>query len=192
MERGAVRQSPRADVRFRRLYDENFLPVRSYCLRRIPVSEVNDAVADVFLVTWRRIDEAPSGDEARLWLYGIARNVVRNADRSRRRRARLQGRLESLAPNTGPTPESIVVRRAEEEEVLQALEGLRPMDREVLQLSIWEQLGNNEIATVLGIEPHTVTMRLGRARKRMAKRLRIETGAVRRVRSTPIGERSRG
>lgn len=156
------------------------------------MSEVNDAVADVFLVAWRRIDEVPSGDEARLWLFGIARNVVRNADRSRRRRSRLHDRLESLSPNTGPTPEAIVVRRAEDEEVLLALEGLRPMDREVLRLSIWEQLGNKEIAEILGIEPHAVTMRLGRARKRMGKRLRIETATVRDVQAMPIGERSEG
>ena len=123
MNRGAMKRSPGSDARFRRLYDNSFEPIRSYCIRRLPVSEVNDAVSDVFLVAWRRIDEVPQGEEARLWLYGIARNVVRNAERSRRRRARLQGRLESLSPTTGPTPESVVVRRAEDEEVLRRSKG---------------------------------------------------------------------
>ena len=184
-----MRPSVRSDARFRRLYDESFAQIRTYCLRRLPPSEVNDAVADVFLVAWRRIDKAPDGDDARLWLYGIARNVVRNVDRSIRRRSRLRGRLGGLAANADPTPEAVVVRRAEDEEVLRKLEDLRPIDREVLRLSVWEQLGNNEIATVLDIDPHAVTMRLRRARRRMARGLGIESPISPSVKPQPANER---
>lgn len=86
-------RSPREDERFCLLYDQNLAPIRNYCLRRLPRAEVNDAVAEVFVVVWRRIDTAPNGDDARPWLYGIARNVIRNTDRSLRRRTRLLGRL---------------------------------------------------------------------------------------------------
>ena len=70
---------------------------------------------------------------------------------------------------------------------------LRPADREVLRLSIWEELTNAEIATVLEIEPHAVTMRLARARKRMARSLGISkapAATTPRVRTDPqpIGE----
>ncbi len=176
--------SPRTNAKFRNLYDEHFAPIRSYCLRRVPVSEVGDAVADVFLVVWRRIAEAPDGDDARLWLYGIARNVTRNANRSARRRARLSGRLGQIGPRPDPDPEMQVVRRSEDEEVLDALARLRPADREILRLSVWEELTNTEIAKVLDIEPHAVTMRLGRARNRLAERLGM-TGATRGARAHP-------
>ena len=146
-------------------------------------------MADVFLVAWRRIDNAPEGDDARLWLYGIARNVVKNVDRSIRRRSRLRGRLGGLAANADPTPEAVVIRRAEDEEVLRKLEDLRPIDREVLRLSVWEQLGNNEIATVLDIEPHAVTMRLRRARSRMARSLGIEVPPPSSFRPQPANKR---
>lgn len=37
-----------------------------------------DAVAETFLVAWRRLPEVPSGEEARPWLYGVARRTLAN------------------------------------------------------------------------------------------------------------------
>ena len=167
-------RSPRTDAKFRRIYDEQFMAIRSYCLRRLPMSEVNDAVAEVFLVVWRRIDDVPDGDEARLWLYGIARNVVRNTLRSARRRTRLVGKLGPIQQTTGPDPEMLLVRRSADNDVLDALAELRRAVLEILRLSFWEGLSNTETATVLGIEPHAATMRLGRARNRLGSRLGME------------------
>lgn len=166
-------RSPHADAKFRRLYDRNFVPVRNYCLRRLPVGEVNDAVAEVFLVAWRRIDDAPQDEEARLWLYGVARNVIRNVERSMRRQTRLGNKLRRVGSPPYPSPETLIVRRSEDRRVLAALGGLSRGDQEMLRLSIWEELSNGEIAEVLGIEAHAVTMRLSRARNRLAKKLGI-------------------
>lgn len=176
-----MERSPRTDVRFRELYDDNFPAVRNYCIRRLPASEVNDAVAEVFMVAWRRIEEAPHGDEARLWLFGVARNVVRNADRSSRRWMRLNLRLRGVAPEPNPSPETLVVRRSGDERVLAALGSLSESDQEVLRLSAWEELSTAEIAVLLGVDPHAVTMRLSRARNRLARRLHLDT--------TPTGSR---
>jgi len=52
---------------------------------------------------------------------------------------------------------------------------LRPVDQEILRLSFWDELSNSEIAQILDIEPHAVTMRLSRARSRFAHRLGMET-----------------
>src|SRR4051812_28988790 len=35
-----------------------------------------DVVAETFAVCWRRLDAVPDGTAARLWLYGVARNVL--------------------------------------------------------------------------------------------------------------------
>ena len=181
--------TPRTGSQFRRLYDANFESIRSYFLRRVPRSEVNDAMADTFLVAWRRIDDAPPEPESRLWLYGIARNVVRNADRSWQRRSRLAARMGSLERSPDPDPETVVIRRREDEQLLAVLATLRPLDQEVLRLSVWEDLTNNEIARVLGVDAHAVTMRLSRARGRMAKRLGITEGPRgHRTDPQPVGE----
>ncbi len=159
----------RHDAGFMRLYDENFEALRNYCIRRVPPGEVNDAVAEVFLIAWRRREDTPEGDEARLWLYGIARNVVRNLDRSLRRRVRLGTRLRQVAPEANPGPETQVVRRSEDDEILAALATLAPADREVLRLRVWEELSPSEAGTVLGITPHACAMRLSRAKRRLGR-----------------------
>ena len=41
-------------------------------------ADVQDAVADVFLAAWRRLDDLPEGDAARVWLYATARKVIAN------------------------------------------------------------------------------------------------------------------
>jgi RNA polymerase sigma factor (sigma-70 family) len=187
-----VTRSPHTDAEFRRLYDEHFVAIRGYCLRRLPVFEVNDAVAEVFLVVWRRIDDVPGGDDAALWLYGIARNVVHSVDRSKRRRAHLNRRLLGFGSAPEIDTETVVVRRSEDSEVLEQLAKLRPADQEILRLSIWEELTNTEIAAVLGIDAHAATMRLSRARNRLAGRLGMDkTPRQTRTDPRPVGEGGR-
>jgi RNA polymerase sigma-70 factor (ECF subfamily) len=167
------------------LYDENYELMRNYFLRRLPGGEVNDAMADLFLVAWRRIDGAPPGRDGRLWLYGVARNVVHNTQRSVRRRTRLTGRLGGTRPPSMPGPETLVVQNVADAGFHDALAALRPDDQEILRLSIWEELTNAEIADVLGIDPHAVTMRLSRARNRLAAQLGIPRTTTRGKRTVP-------
>ena len=158
-----------ATEEFRSIYDANVDAIRSYCHRRVQAQQVEDAVADVFLVVWRRIGDAPPGDEATLWLYGIARNVVRNHTRSKYRLQRLRGRLAESAARSEADASVQVLRRIEDQEILDALAHLRPADQEILRLAAWEGLKPAEIATVLDIDPHAASMRLQRARNRLAR-----------------------
>ena len=165
-------QSPSSNVRFRRLFDDHEAAMREYCSRRLDVSEANDASAEVFLVAWRKIDEVPEGPEARLWLYGVARNVVRNAEQSHRRRDRLRAKLDAMPPLSTAGPEQQTVRRAEDRLVLETMATLKPDDRELLRLRTWEELSRAQLAAVFGITPEAVDMRLKRAMQRMARALK--------------------
>ncbi len=167
-----MHQSPSSDVRFRRLFDEHEAVMREYCSRRLEVNEANDAVAEVFLVAWRKIDKLPAQQDELPWLYGVARNVVRNVERGRRRRVRLGAKLDATAALPPSGPEQQIVRRVEDRLVLQAMAALRPDDRELLRLRTWEELSRSELAAVFGISPEAVDMRLKRAMKRMARALK--------------------
>lgn len=156
------------EATFDALFAEHHPAVQRYCLRRAGVDEANDAAAEVFLVAWRRIEEVPVGRELP-WLYGIARNVVRNAHRSRTRRRRLLGRLGGLGRNASPGPETQLVRHHEDEALHVALAALRPTDQEILRLKTWEELSNREIAAAVGASVRAVDMRISRARKRLAE-----------------------
>ena len=63
--------------RFERMYAANFGPLLGYALRRaLNTDDAADVVAETFLTAWRRLDDMPPGEEARLWLYGVARNML--------------------------------------------------------------------------------------------------------------------
>ena len=147
------------EERFRALFARHYPALYRYAGRRLGRDEAADAAAEAFTVLWRRISQVPPEPDTLPWLYGVARRVVANAERSQRRRHRLvvraaQGLTEEDSP---PDPAG----------VLSALESLRPDDREVLRLAAWEGLGPREIGNVLGCSPNAAAIRLHRARRRL-------------------------
>lgn len=150
--------------RFRELYTSHFDALLGYALRRVAApADAADVVSDTFLVAWRRRGHLPVGDEARLWLYGVARNVLANQRRGDRRRDRLGERLRERLQASA----HLFERPDDDLGVREALATLPWLDREVLTLSAWEQLEPREIAEVLGITSETARARLSRARKRL-------------------------
>lgn len=153
-------------ARFRRVYADNFPLLLAYAVRRVEQPEdAADVVADTFLIAWRRHRELPRGDEARLWLYGVARRVLANHHRAGVRRERLGERLrERLTTVFAADPAAGVPERLA---VQAALARLGELDREVLMLTVWEGLEPREAATVLGVNAAAVRTRLSRARARL-------------------------
>lgn len=147
--------------RFDALFEAYSADVVAYCAWRAgPAGDAQDAVAEVFLTAWRRLEDVPEGDAARVWLYATARRVLANQRRSTRRRAALAERLALAAPAQQPASDS------EEDLVREALRRLSPLDREVLLLSEWEGLSPAQIAAVLRCPRVTARGRLHRARRR--------------------------
>ena len=52
-----------------------------------------------------------------------------------------------------------IIRNEEEAEVIASLSRLRDADKEILQLSLWEELNPEEIAGILGISRNAVDQR---------------------------------
>ncbi len=120
-------------------------------------------MAEVFLTAWRRLDDLPESDAARVWLYATARRVIANQRRSRRRRSALH---ERLALGAVTVTQELSSSDREKALVHDALRVLPPRDREVLLLAEWEDLSPTQIATVLGCLTVTARGRLHRARRR--------------------------
>jgi RNA polymerase sigma factor (sigma-70 family) len=150
--------------RFDALFASYRADIVAYCGWRVAsASDAQDAVAEVFLTAWRRIDTLPDGDAARVWLYATARRVIANQRRSSRRRHALHERLVLEAAST---PQGSPAPSQEEVLVDEALRRLRLRDREVLLLAEWEGLTPAQIAVVLGCATVTARGRLHRARSR--------------------------
>jgi RNA polymerase sigma factor (sigma-70 family) len=153
--------------RFRKIYDENYHRVLGYAIRRVGRDDAGDVVAETFLAAWRRLDDVPEGEAARLWLYGTARRVLANQQRGRRRRVRLSERIRAEAGEgiqTGPSAPEVNASAA-------AFARLRPDDRELLALVAWEGLDAGEVAKVLDCSRNAARIRIHRARRRFAGEL---------------------
>lgn len=160
-------------ARFERIYEDNSHLILAYALRRTGTTEdASDVVSDTFLVAWRRLDDVPEGERARLWLYGTARRVLANHYRGKRRARQLSERVRGevrrtaaqlvAANDTGPDADVIAA----------AFSRLKEDDREVLTLVGVEGLAGNQVAEVLECSRDNVRVRLHRARRRFAKELK--------------------
>ena len=126
----------------------------------VRAADVDDVVADVMLVVWRRLDEIPA-DLALPWCYGVARRCLANHARTGNRAQRLVNRLaRERQPEAPPLVGDPALGRA--------LAALPAADQEVVRLWAWEGLAPREIAAALGTTPNAVSIRLHRARSKLA------------------------
>lgn len=161
-------------ARFESLVREELVdPLRRFLRRRTDPDTADDVLAETLLVCWRRFDEVP--EPALPWAYGVARHVLANASRSERRQQRVAARVAAVDP---PREVAVEAEGPRDDALHDALARLVEDDAELLRLWAWEQLGHAEIATVLGVTPNAVSVRLHRARGRLREELgKIEGGA---------------
>ncbi|MFF5302517.1 RNA polymerase sigma factor [Streptomyces sp. NPDC013161] len=129
------------EAQFTEVYRAHYEDVLRFVRRRAHPMNVDDVVGETFLAAWRRRRELP--EDARPWLFGTARNLMLNANRGMRRQS-------ALVVHIGRTPTA---------------------DQEVLALHVWEDLTAKEAARVLGCTRASYSMRLTRAKRRLAGQL---------------------
>jgi GDPmannose 4,6-dehydratase len=176
--------------RFEDFYVAHRQAVAAYVRRRVGEHDATDLVAQVFLVAWRRFDVVPAPPDDRLWLFGVARRLVADHRRSTTRRLKLHQRLgEGPAHPPGP-PESFGLLRSQ---VDAAMAHLRPAERQVLRLVLWDDLSHAEAAAQLGCSPNAVELRYRRARAHFRDAFLAHSGgAPGRHRTPTITARSPG
>jgi len=169
-------------ARFGQLVSQTRRDLLAYALRRTHSPEdAADVVADTYLIAWRKLDSFPEGDKARLWLFGVARNVIlRGASRERALQTvvdRLARTLREGCATANPAGDerTAVLRRA--------VMALPEQQREVLLLTAWEGLAPREVAAVTGAPVNLVRVRLHRARSRLKREL---TAARQPVMPSPV------
>lgn len=158
------------EERFTALYRAHHAAVLRYAARRTDPDTACDVVADTFLVAWRRLTDLPASPaEFEPWLYGVARRSLANAQRSRRRAERVTARLAREPRDTPPAPDLVDSVAASQANLDQALRRLPGRDQEVLRLIGWEELDLAATALALGCSRATTSVRLHRARRRLAR-----------------------
>jgi RNA polymerase sigma-70 factor (ECF subfamily) len=161
---------PITAAEFETLYRATARDVLNY-VRRRGCPDVEDLVAEVYAVAWRRRSDLPSPAMQRAWLFGVARTLLKADVRHQQRDGEL---TRDLAARTAQTANGPAAARTAQV-VAAALERLTPNEREILRLVTWEGLTPTELAVVLGVRPGTVRVRLHRARRALASDPEIRT-----------------
>ena len=161
-------------AQFTALAREVELPLRRYVARRVPADAVDDVLAEVLLVLWRRRGDAPT-DDPLPWSYAVARGCLANNRRSAQRQLRL---VERIGRAQRPATDGPGADEPDHTEVHAALGRLRELDREVVRLWAWEGLAPREIAVVTGLTPNAVSIRLHKAKKQLAAELGQDRAAA--------------
>jgi len=163
---------------FTEVHDRYFTTIYRYVAGRLGAQAAEDIAAETFLVAFDRRKTFDAGrGELRVWLFGIATNLVARHRRKEARHYRALARL-GVAPDAEGHESRVVASVAARRllpQLAAALAQLSRGERDVLLLIALGQLAYEEVAAALGISTGTVGSRLSRARKKLNSVLAKET-----------------
>ena len=147
-------------------YDRYATPLYSFCrtMLREP-ADAADAVQDTFVIAAPRMAGLRDPERLRSWLYAVARNECH-----RRLRAGSQHAPIEEAPDVTDEAADVAadVERADLRALVRdALGGVGPAEREVVELQLRQGLSGGEVASVLGISRNHAHALLSRARDQL-------------------------
>lgn len=158
-------------LRFEHVYRRHRETIYRYCLRRLQDIELaEDACSAVFMEAWRRRKTIDFADRDALpWLYGVAKNVLRNQRRAARRWGAAVARVPRPISDFECTDD--VDNRVDTARAAQCahrlIDTLPSGERAVVILCMANELSYATAADRLGVPIGTVRSRLSRARKRL-------------------------
>jgi len=151
-------------------YDRYATPLYSFCrtMLREP-ADAADAVQDTFVIAAPRMSGLRDPERLRSWLYAVARNECYR----KLRRGSLHASIEEAPDLTDEAADVAAdVERADLRALVRdALGGVGPAEREVLELQLRQGLSGGEVASVLGISRNHAHALLSRARDQLATAL---------------------
>ena len=153
---------------FGELFKRHSRSVYAYCARRTGNLDLaEDLTSIVFMEAFRRRRKLQLSNESALpWLFGVANNVVRNADRSLRRYRSALHRMP-VPPNGVSSEDDAMERLGAQDALARALEAISTLtqtEQDVVLLVLWSEFTYADAATALSIPVGTVRSRLASAR----------------------------
>lgn len=152
------------------LYKAYAPKLRSVCRRYISNEDmVNDALHDAFVVIFTSFDTLRDDSKAEAWMVSIARNVALKCNDYAEILPTISieeiNDLELPPSEEGETD----VRGLSLSEVIKLIDKLPEGYKQVFRLAVFEGLTHKEIAAMLGIEPHSSSSQLTRAKQMLRK-----------------------
>jgi RNA polymerase sigma-70 factor (ECF subfamily) len=157
-------------VAFGRLYDSYARMVHGILLARVPLSEVDDLVHDVFLVALRQLHSLRDSRRFGAWLAAITRNRANDYHRQSVEEVELSDTF-SLDDAAGGVPSTPQQPDDEAQFLLAIIRELPETYRETLLLRLVEGMTGPEIAQRTGLTAGSVRVNLHRGMKQLREKL---------------------
>ncbi|WP_253701625.1 sigma-70 family RNA polymerase sigma factor [Bacillus sp. FJAT-27445] len=130
------------------------------------IEEAKDIVQNVFVKCYTHLHSFQGNSSLKTWLYRITINECKDYLKSSYfKKIILGGHVKENS--THITPETVLLKKAENEQVIAAIMGLGKKYREVTILRYIHHLEVKEIADVLGLSAETVKTRIRRAKMKL-------------------------
>ncbi len=149
----------------RRFYERHHARIYRYALARLAEpADAADVVNDVMLQVWRGAASFRERSRVTTWLLGIAHHKV--LDHLRRRGRHPTEELDERLPDdTTPDIESRLSAEQDFSRLHDCMEQLSPVQRQVLELTFFDDCSYPEVARIMGCPHGTVKTRVFHARK---------------------------
>ena len=156
--------------------EDNADDLLRYLRRRVNQPEdAADLLGRVLLAVWENGARVPTTDQdARMWCFGVARNILREHYRHTVKQLALaDGLRDHLRTSTSLNNGADIAAEAKirSAEVRHALTSLDERSRELVMLVHWDGFSIAEAARILAINESTARTRHGRALQRLEKHL---------------------
>ncbi|HEX3489650.1 MAG TPA: sigma-70 family RNA polymerase sigma factor [Streptosporangiaceae bacterium] len=153
-------------------YDRYAAALYAYCrtMLREP-ADAADIVQDTFVIAASRLSGLRNPERLRSWLYAVARNECHRRLSAGDGQAPLEEALD--VSDTGADLSAGPEREELRALVRQAMSGLGPAEREVLQLQLSQGLDSGEVASVLAVPRNHAHALLSRARDQLETALGV-------------------
>jgi RNA polymerase sigma-70 factor (ECF subfamily) len=136
-------------------------------------TDADDIVQEVFLIAHLRRPAFDTAAGPCGWLLRTTVNVARHLWRRRRRNARHESSADPRQlPSAAPSPYDTFELRQSAERLDEAVRSLDGRYRHVYSLCEIDRRPCNEVAALTGLNQHTLRVRVYRARRMVAARLR--------------------
>lgn len=156
--------------------EDNADDLLRYLRRRVNQPEdAADLLGRVLLAVWEKSARLPTSDQdARMWCFGVARNILREHYRHTAKHLALADGLRDHLRNSASQQngaDTVAESRIRSEAVRRALTALDDRSRELIMLVHWDSFSIAEAARILSMNESTARTRHARALQRLEKEL---------------------
>ena len=147
------------------MHDELLAQCRKYAAND---NIADDLLHDAFLLIFSNIDKVRSPEKGRIWMHKVVRNVCLLYVQHRQNNPIVP--IDEVRETAEGTEDETPVTY---DDIQRAIDHLPRGYRQVFRLSVLEGLTHRQIAELLGIEPHTSSSQLLRAKRQLRQLLQV-------------------